>query len=433
MRKKVTWELFLAAAAMLVLPAGAAGSIQGDCSDCHTMHNSSAGDPVAVQGLGGETQDGSNQNLLKMDCVACHAKDPDGPKIVVLEGGSIVPQVYHGDSSDLAGGNFKHIADGTSRKGHNVIDLFGIGDTDNTGTYGAPPGMHDEPTHGQYFSPGGAAFATFTCAGSVGCHGTRNQAGVTLDNKGTDDPSDDEYVFSGRLTGIAAISGAHHNSSDGKKDPASAVMDAGAHDGAQVAASYRFILGLKGTGNIAARWQNLDSGSHNEYFSSSSPLTGGSTTCEICHVEGGVKIEEQLYTEGKIRLPNQSVGDFCITCHGNFHSLGKGGSVLGNNGGSGAFLRHPSDYVIPNRGEYADYIEYSSTAPVARPVLYDEASATVVPGTDMVTCLSCHQAHATKHDGMLRFDYAALVAGNTSTNEGCLACHTAKGMLPGSR
>jgi nitrate/TMAO reductase-like tetraheme cytochrome c subunit len=433
MQKTMKKGMFLAGALMFALSAAAPSiaGIQGECSDCHTMHNSYSGEPVAVQGVGGETQVGANQNLLKMDCVACHAQDTEGPNIVVLEGGSSVPQVYHGDTRDLAGGNFRHIADGANRKGHNVIDIFGVGDTENADSFGSPPGMHNEAVHGQFFSPAGGTFANFTCAGSVGCHGTRNQAGATLDTKGNTDPSDDEYVLTARLSGIAAISGAHHNSYDGKKEPPASVMSAGLHSGANVAASYRFILGLKGTGNVTARWQNLDSSSHNEYFSSVTPLES-TTTCEICHVEGGIKIAEQLFTEGKIRLPNQAMGEFCITCHGNFHSVGQA-SVLGNNGASGAFLRHPSDYVIPNRGEYADYTEYAITAPVARPTLYDAASTNVAPGTDMVMCLSCHHAHASEHDGMLRFNYAAIVAGNTTGNVGCLACHTTKGTLPANR
>ena len=48
----------------------------------------------------------------------------------------------------------------------------------------------------------------------------------------------------------------------------------------------------------------------------------------------------------------------------------------------------------------------------------------------MVMCLSCHQAHATPFDGMLRFDYNAArspVQRRTVT-DGCLACHTTKGV-----
>ena len=44
-------------------------------------------------------------------------------------------------------------------------------------------------------------------------------------------------------------------------------------------------------------------------------------------------------------------------------------------------------------------------------------------------CLSCHQAHASDHDYMLRFDYAGMVAGTNPAADGtgCLACHTTKG------
>jgi predicted CXXCH cytochrome family protein len=109
------------------------------------------------------------------------------------------------------------------------------------------------------------------------------------------------------------------------------------------------------------------------------------------------------------------------------------------NGTSGAFLRHPSDWVIPNSSEYSAYTSYDISAPVARPSVATAASATVTPGTDMVMCLSCHAAHATDYDYMLRGDYSAMTAGGyadiaTATGEGfCLACHTTKGVLPENR
>jgi hypothetical protein len=132
--------------------------------------------------------------------------------------------------------------------------------------------------------------------------------------------------------------------------------------------------------------------------------------------------------DSTLLVPNQSVSGFCITCHGKFHSVGAA-STGGDNGTGGAFLRHPSDYVIKESGEYAAYDVYSVTAPVARPDLAVIAdTAAVVGGTDMVMCLSCHQAHATPNDGMLRFDYSAIVAGGGATGQGCLACHTTKGV-----
>jgi cytochrome c553 len=99
--------------------------------------------------------------------------------------------------------------------------------------------------------------------------------------------------------------------------------------------------------------------------------------------------------------------------------------------------------VIPGDGEYANYTTFDVSAPVARPTLYAAADATLNPGTDLVMCLSCHQSHATPHDGMLRFDYAAqtslMRAGSFVTTAeaqaagGCLACHTTKGVLPQGR
>ena len=212
------------------------------------------------------------------------------------------------------------------------------------------------------------------------------------------------------------------------------------HDGQVVADGYRFIPGLKGYGNEAARWQNVDSSSHNEYFGNAKGESVGEAGCEACHIQ-----DNQLGGQGSraalgstLRVPNNSMSGFCATCHGVFHSMGS------ENGTSGAFLRHPSDWVIPNSGEYAAYTTYDITAPVARPTVYTAASSTVTPGTDMVMCLSCHEAHATQYDYMLRFNYTydgtgTMQAGayadiaSAQGQGGCLACHTTKGVLPENR
>jgi hypothetical protein len=46
--------------------ASAADGINGDCVDCHTMHNSEQGQQVAEHGTSG-TIGGPIQNLLRMD------------------------------------------------------------------------------------------------------------------------------------------------------------------------------------------------------------------------------------------------------------------------------------------------------------------------------------------------------------------------------
>jgi hypothetical protein len=112
---------------------------------------------------------------------------------------------------------------------------------------------------------------------------------------------------------------------------------------------------------------------------------------------------------------------YCTGCHGNFHTQ------LDTNSD---WIRHPSDAVIPSTAgsEYAAYTVYDPIAPVARPDLTTiGAAGTVVPGTDMVMCLSCHRAHGSPNDDMLRWDYSGMVAGGGGADgTGCFVCHTAK-------
>lgn len=442
--------LFMGSPAMAAVTSG----LIGDCVDCHTMHNSEQGRSVALIGTSSTPSDTPIQNLLRMDCIACHADPTATTGVVDMGGGSRIPQVNHAGAAteDLAGGNFAYITNGTARKGHNVTDLLAADNNgeDSTGLL-TPPGMYrgdDGASHatGERFTMDGGFLANFTCAGSGGCHGTRNQA-VSADfndnnttndigNTGGDGP--DYYENAVRLTGIPAISGAHHNSYDGVKSGAMASV-AAEHNGQYAADGYRFIPGLKGAGNIttdADRWQNASATSHNEYYGNNNPSTVNLSGCGGCHQNGTQSIvtSGHLYEDGFMKVPNQSISGFCMTCHGNFHSVGSDTSA---NGSSGAFLRHPSDFVIPNTGEYSAYTTYNITAPVARPDLTGLTGTdnSVNAGTDLVMCLSCHMAHASQYDAMLRFNYADQQAGNATTglSTGCLACHTSKGILPEAR
>ena len=217
-----------------------------------------------------------------------------------------------------------------------------------------------------------------------------------------------------------------------------------------VADGYRFIPGLKGFGNQDNRWINDAANDHNEYYGQDAgfgvapePTSG----CGVCHIEGHAGgLNSRAAFNSTLRVPGNSMSGFCSTCHGNFHSSGIGSDYV-DNGVSGAFLRHPSDYVIPNSGEYAAYTAYDITAPVARPDItgyFGGGDATVAPGADLVMCLSCHKAHGSENGYILRFAYSlegasAMEAGayasiNAAQGQGgCLACHTEKGVLPANR
>ena len=362
---------------LLMMTTIAHAEITGQCSNCHTMHNSQSGEKMTTFTDYTLTSPGNAQPyLLRGTCLGCHAQGTVN-KIESLSGND-VPQVYHKDpSGDLAGGNFAYllgnhgsgIADDS--KGHNIIDF---GDSDDTFTQ--PPGRRHDITN---FA------ARFTCAGSGGCHGKRIGLG----------------------TGLRSLDGAHHGNTGNKLDTANDVFD-----------SYRFLYKIKGLenngqNNISSKWQNLNAVNHNEYFGDSIPMNYIPTGCGICH-EGGTTV----------RPSNNTMSGHCATCHGYFHLLdGAGRSGVGDDETS-PFTRHPTDVILPGSGEYAAYINYSTLAPVARQTpVPDNMSASVGAG-DVVMCLSCHGAHATDYYKILRWDYKSTMLATAIS--GCNICHTSR-------
>ncbi len=222
------------------------------------------------------------------------------------------------------------------------------------------------PGYDRFSDPSDTGFDTsrpLACAGSNGCHGDRNVPNP-----------------------FAAIFGAHHG-------------DDSSIDGTVTARSYRF---LRRTGKVRGvvgledeDWeQDVSPGKHNEY--------------------------------------TPSINRFCADCHSDLYRR----EGIGR---QSPWLRHPTGIVLPKRGEYLMYNPdvtppadmpgvrvYSVSAPVARPSLPEGVSAVVRPGRDVVMCLSCHVAHGSPNEYMLRWDYDAVVSGEDG-HGGCFVCHTGKG------
>jgi hypothetical protein len=388
--------IFGGAALLLALPVAGFAQIQGVCSDCHTMHNSEEGQPVAI--VWGETTVSvtPNEVLLKYDCISCHAMQTGG-NIITLSGGSDVPQVYGnygtGLDGDLAGGNFAYI-DGVKggaaddRKGHNVIDIVTA-----DGTLTGPPGFTRGPANDQTNNTSVHTFAMasqFTCAGKAGCHGVRNQAL----------PDENGEIGLPRV-GLAALTGAHHYDAGGQLTVADDIYN-----------SYRFLMGT--TGLESDDWANTLA-DHNEYSGGNNvTYAAGESGCSRCHVES-----HGMETVGYVTNVSGTITNFCETCHSNFHSSQPDAVT------SGAFLRHPSDFIIQDKTEYSNLTTWDPTAPVARDGVAASVSGTAGPG-DVVMCLSCHVAHASPFAHMLRFDYSTMVAGGGANTDGCFVCHTTK-------
>ncbi len=126
--------------------------------------------------------------------------------------------------------------------------------------------------------------------------------------------------------------------------------------------------------------------------------------------------------------PDNTIGQFCAGCHGQFHHEMNTDQPSGV---AGAWIRHPSDAVIPaGTTEYAGYTEYNPMAPAAKStalVAGDANFDVVTPGSDVVTCISCHRPHGSPYPDMLRWDYLnGCNAGSANADCGCFTCHTAK-------
>jgi hypothetical protein len=359
--------------------------ITGVCSNCHTMHNSQNGSPVA----GG----GPYEYLLKLGataktaCWGCHAESTTGGNNISPTTGA--PQVAH-NTTDLAGGNFSYITGdkalttGTTKTvGHNVKDTAVTDDNYTSGTF--PPG--DQHTTG-------ITNANFTCAGQYGCHGDRTASS--------------EYP---------AVYGAHHYLDNqlkfGSINEANQALGSGTN-GEQVGSSYRFLKGV--AGGEDSDWQATKSETdHNEY-------KGGTTM--------GTSTKTAPATGG---TPSKgTISGLCAECHGFFH-----GTATNETGGTATpWKRHPTDIVLPNSSEYQSYYDknttatkkYSVEAPVARQSIPNAMEDDVTPATDVVMCLSCHTVHASPYEDILRWNYSGMDAGTTgaSAQTGCFVCHTGK-------
>jgi len=369
MKKKLMFVLLILLS--LVLISGSAYAITGVCSNCHTMHNSQNGARMA-------DQDTPYQYLLRASCIGCHT----GATGQTNSYGA--PIVYHttaptgqGAGKTLAGGDFYWVATGggaTDSTGHNVTGLAAqdavLGLT--------PPGWHAGATPGSLndgqINAGGGTWATqLNCAGQIGCHGNHSSS------------SNDGGVF-----------GSHHGNTGGTSTRAQAP--------ASVGGSYRFLGGIKGLEESGWNWAETAS-THNEYYGVNDTSNRNQTSTAYANKD--------------------TISYSCAQCHGYFHSR------IDDTSTGSPWLRHPTDVDLPGTGEYASYNpdnsnQYSVEAPVGRSTVLAASSSTVTPGTDIVTCISCHRAHGSAEPDILRWTYANIQAGTGTSDTGCFTCHTAK-------
>ncbi|MBE0425687.1 MAG: hypothetical protein IBX72_03465 [Nitrospirae bacterium] len=374
MKKRLISGLIVALS--LVLTAGFAfAAVTGQCSNCHTMHYSQNGEVPA-----GAEPDGPWPVLLLGSCMGCHSntgtatiKTGGIPVVWNTGGGTTDPgtaQSWSGANYNLAGGNFFYVSIADSR-GHNIDGMY----NQDAFLENNPPGYETarDPSTVRWSDS-----YMLTCAGSNGCHGNRNV--------------DRSTYTDGFSASFVAIKGAHHG-------------DDSTIDGSTVAASFRFlgssalstysVLGLEDDD-----WQQSAAvDDHNEY-------------------KGAIT-----------QTDTKTISYLCSQCHGYFHS-----EISDQTPPSSPWTRHPTDTdVMGKGGEYANYNDvvaagtYSLEAPVGYVNIPASPRQIVTAGDSPVICLSCHRAHGSPHDDILRWDYSTMLAGGGGADgTGCFRCHTTK-------
>ncbi len=298
--------------------------------------------------------------LLKNSCVGCHSNTTDAQTIVDTKPKVWNTSGYPGQA--LAGGNFYNVAAAGKTKVHNVAGVTVTTDI-------APPGFKSVPKPNE-FVQGGAGWGPaawnagtqVTCAGELGCHGDRSTG----------------------YTNYQGVRGGHHS-------------DDSTIDGTTVAKSYRFLAGIKGVelNTAGYQWeQTADSTHHNGYM-------------------GVIAVGAD---------DDNTISYLCAECHGKFHTWEGGAAEVGT---SSSWLRHPTDIAFAASGgssfDNTGYTVYNTETPVA--LATPSTSEPVVGSTSRVLCISCHRAHGSAYDDILRFAYDASIGAGSAATTGCLRCH----------
>lgn len=366
--------LLVSLTAILPLTVLSQAAVKGECSFCHTMHNSEEGHTVAFTRNSSGNQVMSEQplaQLLKTDCLGCHTDS--AAETIINIGEMKIPIVFNlieptyppdgSATSTLAGGNFHWLLKSGEAYGHNV---HGILDADSRflgmsapgGTIPVGPDGECTDCHG--------TLAT-TQSGCKGCHvalhHTDSAAIVTGSNKGW-------YRFLGSVM----------------------LRDN------QVGPPPEGVIGIE-----APDWeQNPLVDKHNAY--QGEPVSYN----YVNYLESG------------------SINQKCAGCHGRFHN-----ETLADT----TWIRHPGIATIPDFGDFSGFTTYNPLVPVARPNVnsQDAGFSDINRGSneaDQVFCISCHRAHSSPYPAMLRWGYRDWPGDDSHTGQpaqnGCAVCHTSK-------
>ncbi len=360
-------------AAYTLCPAEAMAKVTGTCATCHIMHNSQNGAALALSSTGtpyvgwngdeGELAGGSNAGAqANLTVTSCvGCHTSSTDDTIVTIGSTRIPIVFNTVTPT------NHLAGG------NFYWLVENGDAYGHNVYGIS-GVDNNITLAE-----GAPGNTKGCNDS--CHYSLGQAPELMPTP------------SGLETQLSGCQGCHIN-----------VFHHTDHADNQ---HFRFLnshtdVDAYVSGVEDPDWEQDPDNGHNQY-------------------KGDDRVARPDTMSLKI---TNSMNGFCNGCHMEFHGLDDGYVATVKASQASPWLRHPTDLVLPESGEYNSYnpeTDYNPLAPVGWLDLEDQTRKNAV-----VMCISCHRPHGSPYPDMLRWDYDTCSTGTANAACGCFVCHTEK-------
>lgn len=361
------WIIWVSLAVIAAAPGVCFGAVKGQCSSCHTMHNSEEGSPVAY------TFDSSNQQvpselpftkLLKTNCVGCHSQT--GSQTIVTMGETKIPIVFNtfeptyppdgSSSSVLAGGNFYWVVHSGDQYGHNIHNLS----DQDLRLGGSLPAPGDDVGA----DPCATCHRTLATedTGCSGCHVPMHHA-----------------------TGSNTVTGAEEG-------------------------WYRFL------GSVMQNTQLAE------------PPSEGVIGIEAPDWEQGPLPNQHNTYQGNPApfasyLDSGSMDQKCAGCHSLFHNDTKSASAWIRHPVN---MTIPDSGEFTDFTTYNPLVPVARQNIAAA----DANFSTINRGSDMVSCISCHRAHGSPYPAMMRWAYRSWPDTDPYTGlpavNGCAVCHTSK-------
>jgi len=235
-------------------------------------------------------------------------------------------------------------------------------------------------------------------------HGSKaHSLGSTVDPAGY---SDGYTWYLGSTNGLSCAGANGCHGSQTEVDQMGAVK--GGHHGTAVY-GYR-ILAAYNAGTPAA----VDGTGAADYEKA---IIAGVTAATGDRSDTATTYDHNVYKAGSA---NDTISKLCANCHGDFHS---------DVGSASPWIRHPTDVALPGGWDPQQDTLVTDLDAKYNPFGFTDLVET---GTKYATCLSCHRAHGTGNDDILRFAYTATEGGqqqagrapDTVISYGCLGCHS---------